>query len=59
MLSLLDAATNDLAFPILLTVVVGAAGGILCGLGSLVTVPAACVALGVLYRNATGRPVAG
>jgi uncharacterized membrane protein len=51
-------SSKGLAFPILLSIVVGALGLILCGVGALVTEPIAYVAVAFLYRYAAGQPVA-
>ncbi len=44
--------------PVLLSIIVGAAGLIACGIGVFVTAPAAYIAVAYLYRNAAGQPVA-
>jgi uncharacterized membrane protein len=54
-----QAATSRVfAIPVLLSIIVGAAGLIACGLGVLVTAPAAYIAVAFLYRSAAGQPVA-
>ena len=54
-----EAATSrGFALPVILSIAVGAAGLIACGIGALVTAPAAYVAVAYLYRNAAGQPVA-
>ena len=52
------ATSRGYAVPVLLSIIVGAAGLIACGIGVLVTAPAAYIAVAFLYRNATGQPVA-
>jgi uncharacterized membrane protein len=49
---------NGLAFPILLSIIVGVLGIIACFIGIFVTLPIAYLAVAFIYRNATGRPVA-
>jgi uncharacterized membrane protein len=49
---------KGLAFPILLSIVVGFLGIILCFLGVLITEPIAYVAVAFLYRYAVGQSVA-
>lgn len=51
-------STKSLAFPVLLSIVVGALGLIVCGVGALVTFPIAYVAVAFLYRYAAGQSVA-
>ncbi len=41
--------------PVLLCVLVGIAGVILCGIGLLITAPAAYIAVAFLYRGATNQ----
>jgi uncharacterized membrane protein len=54
-----DAASNrGFAWPVLLSIIVGVAGVIACGIGLFVTAPAAYIAVAFLYRNAAGQPVA-
>jgi uncharacterized membrane protein len=54
-----EAASNrGFALPVILSIVVGVAGVIACGIGFLVTAPAAFIAVAFLYRNAAGQPVA-
>jgi hypothetical protein len=54
-----EAATSrGFAIPVFLSILVGAAGLIACGIGALVTAPAAYIAVAFLYRNASGQPVA-
>ena len=52
------ATTRGFAMPVLLSVLVGIAGVIACGIGVLVTAPAAYIAVAFLYRNAAGQPIA-
>ena len=52
------ASTRNLAVPVFLAQIVGVLGVLLCGIGVLVTMPAAYVGLAYLYRNATDQPVA-
>ncbi len=49
---------NGLAFPILLSIVVGVLGVIACVIGIFVTEPIAYIAVAFLYRYAAGQPVA-
>jgi uncharacterized membrane protein len=49
---------NGLAFPILLSIVVGILGIIACIIGIFVTEPVAYVAVAFLYRYSAGQPVA-
>ena len=49
---------NGLAFPILLSIVVGILGIIACVIGVFVTEPIAYLAVAFLYRYAAGQPVA-
>jgi uncharacterized membrane protein len=51
-------STKGLAFPVLLSIVVGFLGLILCLVGALITAPIAYVAVAFLYRYAVGQPVA-
>jgi hypothetical protein len=54
-----EAATSrGFALPVLIAVIVGAAGLVACFVGALVTMPAAYIAVAYLYRSATGQPVA-
>jgi hypothetical protein len=54
-----EAATSrGYALPVFLSILVGAAGLIACGIGAFVTAPAAYIAVAYLYRNASGQPVA-
>ena len=54
-----EAATSrGYAVPVFLSILVGAAGLIACGIGALVTAPAAYIAVAFLYRSASGQPVA-
>jgi hypothetical protein len=46
------------AFAVLLAIVVGVLGLLACGLGVLVTAPAAYIAVAFLYHNASGQTVA-
>jgi hypothetical protein len=50
--------TKGLALPILLCIVVGFLGIILCFVGVLITEPIAYVAVAFLYRYAAGQSVA-
>jgi uncharacterized membrane protein len=52
------ASSRGFALPVLLSIIVGAAGLIACGIGVFVTAPAAYIAVAFLYRNAAGQPVA-
>lgn len=52
------ASSRGFALPVLLSIIVGVAGAIACGIGLLVTAPAAYIAVAFLYRNAAGQPVA-
>jgi uncharacterized membrane protein len=52
------ATSRGFALPVVLSILVGAAGLIACGIGALVTAPAAYIAVAFLYRNAAGQPVA-
>jgi hypothetical protein len=49
------ASSGAYAIPVLLCVIVGAAGLILCGIGLLITAPAAYIAVAFLYRGATNQ----
>jgi uncharacterized membrane protein len=49
---------KGLAFPILLSIIVGILGIIACFVGLFVTIPMAYIAVAYLYRYATGQPVA-
>jgi uncharacterized membrane protein len=51
-------SSNGLAFPVLLSIVVGFLGVIACCIGVLVTAPIAYVAVAFLYRYAVGQQVA-
>jgi len=51
-------SSKGLAFPILLSIVVGVLGLIACIIGVLVTEPIAYLAVAYLYRYAAGQPVA-
>jgi uncharacterized membrane protein len=51
-------STPGLPIAIGLTVLVGALGAILCGVGLLVTLPVAYVGVGYLYRITNNQPVA-
>jgi uncharacterized membrane protein len=54
-----EAASNrGFALPVIVSIIVGVAGAIACGIGLLVTAPAAYIAVAFLYRNAAGQPVA-
>jgi uncharacterized membrane protein len=50
--------SKGLAFPILLSIIVGVLGIVACFVGLFVTVPIAYIAVAYLYRYATGQPVA-
>jgi uncharacterized membrane protein len=49
------ASSGAYALPVLLCVIVGVAGAILCGIGLLITAPAAYIAVAFLYRGATNQ----
>jgi uncharacterized membrane protein len=53
-----EAAGRGYAVPVVLSVIVGVLGFIACGIGALVTAPAAYIAVAFLYRSASGQPVA-
>ena len=53
-----EAAGRGYAVPVLLSVIVGALGLIACGVGALVTMPAAYIAVAFLYRGATNQVAA-
>ena len=53
-----EAASSGYALPVILAIVVGAAGLILCGIGALITMPAAYIAVAFLYRGATNQVAA-
>jgi uncharacterized membrane protein len=48
-----EAASRGYAVPVILAIIVGALGFIACGIGALVTAPAAYIAVAFLYRGAT------
>jgi len=50
--------SKGLAFPILLSIIVGALGLIACFVGVFITEPIAYLAVAFLYRYAAGQPVA-
>jgi uncharacterized membrane protein len=52
------ASGRGYALPVVLSIIVGALGLIACGIGVLVTAPAAYIAVAFLYRGAAGQPVA-
>jgi uncharacterized membrane protein len=52
------AGSKNLAFPILLSVIVGFLGILACGVGYFVTAPVAYLAVAFLYRYAQGQAVA-
>jgi len=52
------ASKKGLAFPVLLCYVIGWLGSLACGIGALITVPLAFVAVSYLYRYANNQPVA-
>jgi uncharacterized membrane protein len=49
------ASSRGFALPVILCVIVGALGAIACGIGLLVTAPAAYIAVAFLYRGATNQ----
>jgi len=51
------ATSKGLALPVLLAIIVGALGVILCVIGVFVTYPVAFIAVAYLYRYAVGQPV--
>ena len=51
-------SSKGLAFPVLLSIIVGVLGIIVCVVGVFVTEAVAYVAVAYLYRYATGQPVA-
>jgi uncharacterized membrane protein len=53
-----EAAGRGYAVPVVLAIVVGALGFIACGIGALVTAPAAYIAVAFLYRGATNQVAA-
>lgn len=53
-----EAASRGFALPVILAIVVGALGFIACGIGALVTAPAAYIAVAFLYRGATNQVAA-
>jgi hypothetical protein len=53
-----EAAGRGYAVPVILSVIVGALGFIACGIGALVTAPAAYIAVAYLYRGATNQVAA-
>lgn len=53
-----EAASRGYAVPVILSVIVGALGLIACGIGALVTAPAAYIAVAYLYRGATNQVAA-
>ena len=46
------------ALPTIIAIIVGVLGVILCGIGVLITAPAAYIAVGYLYRHANQQPIA-
>jgi len=52
------ASSRGFALPVILCVIVGALGAIACGVGLLVTAPAAYIAVAFLYRGATNQVAA-
>jgi uncharacterized membrane protein len=50
-----EAAGRGYAAPVILSIIVGALGFIACGIGALVTAPAAYIAVAFLYRGATNQ----
>ena len=53
-----EAASRGYAVPVILAVIVGALGLIACGVGALLTMPAAYIAVAFLYRGATNQVAA-
>jgi uncharacterized membrane protein len=53
-----EAAGRGYAVPVILAIIVGALGLIACGVGALVTMPAAYIAVAFLYRGATNQVAA-
>jgi uncharacterized membrane protein len=53
-----EAASRGYALPVILAIIVGLLGIIACGIGVLVTAPAAYLAVAFLYRGATNQVAA-
>jgi hypothetical protein len=53
-----EAAGRGYALPVILSIIVGLLGVIACGIGVLVTAPAAYIAVAFLYRGATNQVAA-
>ena len=53
-----EAAGRGYALPVILAIIVGVLGAIACGIGVLVTAPAAYIAVAFLYRGATNQVAA-
>jgi hypothetical protein len=53
-----DTGRRGYALPTIVAVIVGVLGVILCGIGVLVTAPAAYIAVGYLYRHANRQSIA-
>ncbi len=53
-----EAASRGYAVPVILCIIVGVLGVIACGIGVLVTAPAAYIAVAFLYRGATNQVAA-
>ena len=53
-----EAASRGYAMPVILSIIVGALGVIACGIGALITAPAAYIAVAFLYRGATNQVAA-
>ncbi len=51
-------SNSGLALALVVLAIVGWAGGLVCGIGALVTYPLAIIGAAFLYRNVTGQPVA-
>lgn len=53
-----EAASRGYAVPVILAIIVGVLGAIACGIGALITAPAAYIAVAYLYRGATNQVAA-
>jgi uncharacterized membrane protein len=53
-----EAASRGFAVPVILSIIVGGLGLILCGIGALITMPAAYIAVAFLYRGANNQVAA-
>jgi uncharacterized membrane protein len=53
-----EAAGRGYAIPVILAIIVGVLGAIACGVGALITAPAAYIAVAFLYRGATNQVAA-